>query len=47
LHSEGELAIDQICLQTGLPVNRVSPMLLALEFSGIVKCLPGKVFRLI
>ena len=44
---EGELTIDLICLQTGLPMNRVSPMLLSLEFSGIVKCLPGKVFKLI
>jgi len=47
LQSEGETAIDRICLATGLPMNRVSPVLLALEFSGIVKCLPGKVFRLI
>lgn len=46
LQAEGETAIDLICLQTGLPMNRVSPMLLALEFSGIVKCLPGKVFKL-
>jgi DNA processing protein len=46
LQTNGELTIDLICLQTGLPMNRVSPMLLALEFSGIVKCLPGKVFRL-
>ncbi len=47
IQTEGELTIDLICLQTGLPMNRVSPMLLSLEFSGIVKCLPGKVFKLI
>jgi DNA processing protein len=46
LESEGESAIDLICLRTGLPMNRVSPLLLSLEFSGIVKCLPGKVFKL-
>ncbi len=46
LQSEGEAPIDSICLRTELPVNRVSPLLLALEFSGIVKCLPGKVFKL-
>ncbi|HWS01329.1 MAG TPA: DNA-processing protein DprA, partial [Prolixibacteraceae bacterium] len=46
LQEEGGSPIDRICLNTGLPVNRVSPMLLALEFSGIVKCLPGKVFKL-
>jgi DNA processing protein len=46
LQSEGESAIDMICLRTGLPMNRVSPLLLSLEFCGIVKCLPGKVFKL-
>ena len=47
LQLEREATIDLICLQTGLPLNKLSPMLLTLEFSGIVKCLPGKVFRLI
>ncbi len=46
LHSGGETSIDQICLLTSLPMNRVSPLLLSLEFSGIVKSLPGKVFKL-
>jgi len=46
LQAEGESPIDGICLRTELPVNKVSPMLLSLEFSGIVKCLPGKVFKL-
>jgi len=46
LQLEREATIDLICLQTELPLNRLSPMLLTLEFSGIVKCLPGKVFRL-
>jgi DNA processing protein len=46
LQSEGEASMDLICLHTGMPMNRVSPLLLALEFSGVVKCLPGKVFKL-
>ena len=46
LQTDGESMIDLICLKTGLPVSRVSTILLTLEFSGIVKCLPGKVFRL-
>jgi DNA processing protein len=46
LQSDGETTIDLICHQSGLPMNHVSPMLLTLEFSGIVKCLPGKVFKL-
>ena len=47
LQKEGESAIDSICLHTGLPMSKVSSVLLSLEFSGIVKSLPGKVFRLI
>ena len=46
LQKKGETAIDGICHHTGLPMNRVSALLLSLEFSGIVKSLPGKVFRL-
>jgi len=45
LRSEGETAIDLICIKTSLPMNKVSPTLLNLEFAGIVKGLPGKVFR--
>lgn len=47
LQSEGETAIDLICIKTGLPMSKVSPTLLNLEFAGIVKGLPGKVFRVI
>jgi DNA processing protein len=46
LEKEGETAIDQICLKTGLAVNKISPTLLNLEFSGIVKVMPGKVYKL-
>ncbi|MCE1197802.1 MAG: DNA-processing protein DprA [Marinilabiliales bacterium] len=47
LRSEGELPIDQLSIQSGLPISALSSLLLALEFSGVVKCLPGKVFRLL
>jgi DNA processing protein len=47
LRKEGESAIDQISLLTEIPTNRVSSVLLSLEFAGIVKSLPGKVFRMI
>ncbi|MEI6277626.1 MAG: DNA-processing protein DprA [Prolixibacteraceae bacterium] len=46
LQTDGASMIDLICLKTGLPMSRVSSLLLTLEFSGIVKCLPGKVFKL-
>ncbi len=47
LRAQGETAIDQICLKTGLAVNKVSPTLLNLEFAGIVKVMPGKVYKVI
>lgn len=47
LQSQGEMPIDSICIKTGLTMNKVSPTLLNLEFAGIVKGLPGKVFKVI
>jgi DNA processing protein len=43
----GELSIDSICIESEMPVSKVSPMLLNLEFSGLVRCLPGKVYKLV
>ena len=40
------LTIDIICLRLKLPVSKVSPILLNLEFSGLIKNLPGKVYTL-
>ena len=47
LRNDGETTIDLICIKTLLPMNKVSPTLLNLEFAGIVKGLPGKVFKAI
>ena len=47
LRKEGGTAIDLICIKTSLPMNKVSPTLLNLEFAGIVKGLPGKVFKVL
>ena len=46
LKSEGETAIDLICMKSGIPMNKVSPTLLNLEFAGIIKGLPGKVYKI-
>ncbi|PID89488.1 MAG: DNA-protecting protein DprA [Bacteroidia bacterium] len=39
-------SIDMISLQTQLPPSKVSSLLLNLEFAGLIKCLPGKIFVL-
>jgi DNA processing protein len=38
--------VDDICLLAKMPMSKVSSLLLTLEFSGIVKSLPGKMYRL-
>jgi DNA processing protein len=46
LKTNGEMPFDHIYLQTKLPVSSVSALLLNLEFSGVIKSLPGKVYKL-
>lgn len=43
---EHELFIDQICAVVGLPMGKVSAILLGLEFKGVVASLPGKMYKL-
>jgi DNA processing protein len=40
------ITIDDLCLICKMPMSKVSGLLLTLEFSGIVKSLPGKMYRL-
>ena len=37
--------IDTICYKAGISMSRISSILLSLEFSGLVKALPGKMYR--
>jgi len=47
LSKEEGLSIDLICLKSNMSTSKVSPLLLNLEFKGIVKPLPGKMYKLI
>lgn len=40
------VTIDELCFVAKLPMSKASALLLNLEFSGIVKSLPGKAYRL-
>jgi DNA processing protein len=42
---EGEMTIDTICRNIGIPVHKLSSRLLQMEFKGILKCYPGNVYR--
>jgi len=45
IERNSELTVDQISLNCKMPVSKVSALLLNLEFNGLVKCLPGKVYK--
>ena len=42
----GDRFVDEITIETQLPMSRVSSLLLELEFKGMVTSLPGKMYRL-
>jgi DNA processing protein len=46
LSKQGELDIDTICRSLGIPVNKLSSILLQMEFRGLLKCSPGNLYRL-
>lgn len=47
LKKYNELPIDSICVKCNMPTSKVSPILLNLEFKGVVRTLPGKIYKLI
>jgi DNA processing protein len=46
LLKEGNRFVDEITIETQMPMSKVSALLLGLEFKGLVLSLPGKVYRL-
>ena len=47
LQENGQLGIDEICILAETPMSKVSASLLNLEFEGVVKCMPGKVYSML
>lgn len=47
LQSKTEMEIDLLSLESEIPLGMLSSKLLALEFEGIVKSLPGKKYKLL
>lgn len=39
-----KINIDNVCLEAKMPMSQVSALLLTLEFKGLVKSMPGKVY---
>lgn len=41
------IQLNEIALQLEKPISKISSMLLEMEFKGVVKCLPGNLYRII
>lgn len=46
LKAKGKLDIDSLCFAVGMLPHKASSVLLSLEFNGVVRSLPGKVYEL-
>ena len=44
IESRGKTEMDFFITNTGLPLSNISAILLQLEFKGLIKCLPGKIY---
>lgn len=47
LSQAGEINIDDICQSFDMPIYKLSSILLQMEFSGLIKCYPGNIYRII
>lgn len=47
LKEKEKLHIDDICHNSKMPISKASALLLNLEFSGLIKSLPGKMYELV
>ncbi len=46
MRTNGNLGIDDITIKSEMPASKVAAALLSLEFQGLVRAMPGKVFKL-
>ena len=45
LETNPDSTIDRIAIECNIPMSKLSSLLLTMEFSGLISCLPGKRFR--
>jgi DNA processing protein len=46
IKAKGKVDIDELCVQSRMPPGKAAGLLLNLEFNGVVRALPGKVYAL-
>lgn len=47
LEENGEASIDKLCQETSISPSMAANALLSLEFDGVIKTLPGKIYKLV
>ncbi len=47
LSKQEKIGIDELSLQAKIPMSKTTAMLLEMEFNGVVKMLPGKLYKLV
>jgi DNA processing protein len=45
-NSEG-IQMNELAVLLAMPSSKISSLLLEMEFKGVVKCLPGSVYRIV
>jgi DNA processing protein len=46
LNAKGNLGIDELCILSQVPITKAASLLLNMEFAGVIKSLPGKIYSL-
>lgn len=44
-NGEESIAVDELCLKASMPMSKTTSLLLNLEFKGVVRSLPGKMYQ--
>jgi predicted Rossmann fold nucleotide-binding protein DprA/Smf involved in DNA uptake len=47
ISKQEKIGIDELSLQAKLPMSKTTATLLEMEFNGVVKALPGKLYKLV
>ena len=47
LKSSDSTHVNQLSIKMGLPMSKITPLLIGMEFKGVIKCLPGNMYKAI
>jgi len=47
LLAEKQVQLNTLCIELNLPISQLSPLLFEMEMKGVVRCMPGGIYRLL